>query len=172
MRNVIAALVGIAAVCAVSSADAAFIYVSDGPYNSSYGYQSYGVNLSGNTGDTFRVDFKFNMNDLDVPRGGGYTWMGEWGERLSFTSFNLYDSSNTLLATGSLTPFIAIGYDSFPGLAKGESYYFRTEGTFLRGGTASVYAHVYLSPTPVPAALPLFLSALAGVGLMSRRSPS
>ena len=65
MRNVMAALVGVVAVSAVSSADAALIYNSAGSYDisGSNGSQGYGVNLSGKKGDTFRADFKFNMTD-------------------------------------------------------------------------------------------------------------
>jgi len=179
MRNVMAALVGFVAVSAVSSADAALIYNSAGSYDisGSNGSQGYGVNLSGKTGDTFRADFKFKVTDVATV-GGGATLIEQAGNKsdLSFTSLGLYDSSNTLLTTGSIGTVFGhvdggqIGL--FPGLAKGESYYVRIDGTFLKGGNASVGGTVSLTPTPVPAALPLFLTALAGVGLISRRSPS
>lgn len=179
MRNVMAALVGVAAVFAVSSADAALISGSSGPFaiSGNGGSQAFGVNLAGGAvGDTFNADFLFTVADVSAASGGA-TSIENVGNPadLKFTSIALYDSSNTLLATGSVGTFGVIdaaeigSLTVFPGLTLGGSYYVRTSGTFLKAGNASIGGTVSLTPVPVPAALPLFLTALAGVGLISRR---
>ncbi|MDR3517028.1 MAG: FxDxF family PEP-CTERM protein [Azospirillaceae bacterium] len=75
--------------------------------------------------------------------------------------------TTSAIATGSSTGY-EYGALSTQGLAPG-AYYLAATGTVAGATAADVSGTVSVSPVPLPAALPLFGAALAGLGLMGRR---
>lgn len=77
--------------------------------------------------------------------------------------FSLFDGTNTIFE--DFTSSVAAGTSIFSNIAAG-SYTFTIDG--LSGSAGSAY-DVAISPVPVPAGLPLLLSALGLGGVVSRR---
>jgi hypothetical protein len=159
-----------------ASADAALIAGSDGPHLVDQNVaDSYGVNLTGGSvGDTFTADFLFNTTG--GPTGGSTAIECYTGcANLSFASIELFARNGAnqpvgaALASGIVQVVagtIDIGALAFANLVPG-SYLVRTAGTFLASGNASIGGTVTV--TPIPGAVLLFGSALAGLGAMRAR---
>lgn len=163
---------------AVGSAEASVIVGSDGPFqildNST---ASFGVNLyNGEAGDSFTADFLFQTNG--APNGGATAIECTTGcANLQLTSFDLYARNKankpigSPIASGNVgtLPGTTIDYSillAFGALEAG-SYLVRTAGYFLGSGDASIGGNVSL--TPIPGAVLLFGSALAGLGAAASR---
>jgi hypothetical protein len=182
---VIGAVAGAAALLSVSAANAALVSVVSPTFDISanFGSQGYGLNLTGMTGDTFEADMVFKVVDADANSVGATTvenlFVTGPTANLEFTSIELYREDgavDTLLATGTITvadvPFAVASLGEMISLQEGVTYYIRTSGEFVAGGNASIGGTVSLTPVPVPAALPLIVSALAAVGLVGVRRKS
>lgn len=176
MRNtIIAAMTAMATVFAVSTAEAATVTVipASADISGLGGSQGYGATLTGGmAGDAFVVDFVFKVVDSDAEFVGATSIENLVTANLSFTSIELYDSSNALLASGTVGTLGLIDFGELSSnltLNEGDTYYVRTSGTFVTAGNAAIGGTVSLSPVPVPAALPLMVSAMAAVGLVGAR---
>lgn len=177
MRRIGAGLTAALLLLAAGSAEAAVVAGSDGPFqilnNSSQGF---GVNLyNGEAGDAFTADFLFQTGG--APSGGATSIECTTGcANLQFTSIGLFARDNTGQAVGpdlargivgTLAGTIDYGIiAAFAALDAG-SYLVRTTGYFLGSGDASIGGNIAL--TPIPGAVVLFGSALAGLGLVASR---
>lgn len=178
MKQGLLVAAGFAAALALSpvQADAASIAVSDGPFTISVpGTQSYGIGaFLGNLGDDFTADFRFNIGSAALTGGSTAIECTGGCANVAFDSIELYGDNPvsgplTSGSTGLLIGNIDYGVISaFPQIAVGE-YLVRITGRFLADGPTSLGGTVSLVAVPVPAALPLMLGALAGLGLIARR---
>jgi len=94
------------------------------------------------------------LDNASVSNSTDLWWAGNWGGQILSISANLASGTHTLKIYGL--------EDCCDG---GQSLQFSTDGVNYR--TVSTTDGV--SPVPLPGALPLFASALLGVGIMSRR---
>jgi hypothetical protein len=159
-------------------AQAALIAGSSGPFTIlPQGSQGYGVNLAnGTAGDTFTADFL--LTTPGAPDGSANSIRCFIGcAEIEFTSIELFaadganDPVGPAIATGTVDVVNGTNIDvgiiaSFGNLLSG-SYLVRTAGTFVGTGSASIGGNVSL--TPIPGAVLLLGSALAGLGAIGAR---
>jgi hypothetical protein len=141
--------------------------------NSSYFYNSPGIN-AGTSIDQF---FYFSPNSLDGPAAGTIfaSFLPSQGlfEGLTLRWYVDAGALGATTATDTLMGTLPIGpLNSGPlvlALVEGVNYYARVTGAVAAGGDPGVFGF-NLRTTPIPPALLLFGSALAGLGLLGRRS--
>jgi hypothetical protein len=176
MKSIMACAAAAFLALGAASADAALIAGSDGPFTiNQNGSQGYGVSLpDGAAGDAFTADFLFSTTG--GPNGGSTAIECYVGcANIDFDTIQLFARNGANQPVGAsladglvqvVAGTIDIGSLAFANLVPG-SYLVRTAGTFLASGNASIGGTVTV--TPIPAAVLLFGSALAGLGAVHAR---
>lgn len=121
--------------------------------------------LSGNSGNTFSDKYLFStvgLNFVDTLVGSiaHSSLVG-----LSITNYDLYDSTDSLVATGVMqsTGMVDLWTISTGGLPTG-SYYVRVDGVIVSSTSASYAGNLNVVPVPEPQTYALLL---AGLGLVA-----
>lgn len=126
---------------------------------------------SGNMGNTFSDQYTFSMTgenfvDTLVASIAHSALVG-----LTITGYDLYDSSNALVGTGTMsnTGLVDLWTINTAGLAAGD-YYVQVSGGLISETGASYAGVLNITPVPEPGTYAMLLAGLGLVGVAARRS--
>lgn len=126
--------------------------------------------LSGNASNTFSDKYLFStlgLNFVDTLVGSiaHSSMVG-----LSVTGYDLYDSTDTLVAPGTMqsTGVVDLWTIATGGIPAG-NYYVKVSGTIVSNGSASYAGNLNVTPVPEPGTYAMLLAGLGVVAVGARR---
>ena len=150
--------------------------LGDANRSASYGYDpitapDFKLDSAG-TG-TFKVDF--NLVDPAIKTATAFTASATIGVALKDFTFGLYNASNTLLKqvdqTSAISPngSTVFSYLDFANVLRTGGYYLLLTVTAGNAGQV-INGNINIAPAPIPASLPMFGAALAGLLVVQLRN--
>lgn len=160
---VLSASSAFASAAAINTTNALSFVSTDGTLNSAFGH-TFG---SSDAGKSFLDEFTFTIaaSQIGATFSSPFTNVSD----LTFSAFELYSSTGTVLATGKLANLDQFDFGKVASVLGAGSYKLDIAGS-VAGSSGGMYTgSLSVSPVPEPATWGMTLSGLAAVGFLARR---